>query len=71
MVIMEQQQDSEYLPKNILEIISPFHFSVDRDLKIKSAGKGILKILPGIIGADFEELFKFRDHFLHSMNLIP
>ena len=63
MVIMENQQDSEYLPKNILKLISPFHFSVNRDLKIKSAGKGILKILPGIIGADFEKLFKFKRPF--------
>lgn len=63
MVIMENQQDSEYLPKNILELISPFHFSVDRDLRIKSAGKGILKILPGLIGVDFEKLFKFKRPF--------
>jgi PAS domain S-box-containing protein len=60
---MNHKYDSTRLPKNILELISPFHFIMDKDLKVLSAGKGIEKIAPNIVGADFRTLFKFKRPF--------
>ncbi len=58
-----QNEESGSLPRNTLDLISPFHFTFDRDLKVISAGKGIKKIAPNIIGSDFAELFQFKRPF--------
>jgi PAS domain S-box-containing protein len=60
---MKKNEYSGSLPRNTLDLISPFHFTFDRDLKIISAGKGIEKIAPNIVGSDFSKLFQFKRPF--------
>ena len=61
--MMKKNEDSGSLPRNTLDLISPFYFTFDRDLKIISAGKGIEKIAPNIVGSDFSKLFQFKRPF--------
>ena len=53
---------------DILNLISPFYFIMDENLGIGSAGAGIQKICPEIIGSRFEKMFAFKRPFSIEYN---
>ena len=54
---------NEVIPTNILNLISPFYFIMGEELLITSAGNGIQKICPQIVGSQFKEMFAFKRPF--------
>ncbi len=52
-----------YFSKQVLDLISPFYFTLDKDLNILTAGKGMLKFDQRMVGRSFQEVFKFRRPF--------
>ncbi len=44
----------------LLENAFPFYFQVDEELKIRSAGKSLLKLFPNIIGQSLTDVFSFK-----------
>jgi len=55
--------DSKYqlcLGKEKLEFLFPFYFQYDFNLKIFSAGKSLQKIIPDVVGKNFNDLFSFK-----------
>ncbi len=46
--------------ENKLNVLFPFHFFIDKDLRVISTGKSLDKIMPGCINCSFNELFNIK-----------